>query len=66
MLAPRDGVVVASVALMAAVCGQLSRASIVDGVSGGIAGLAAIALLTRLLNSAWLVAFGKAIGVLLH
>jgi chromate transporter len=61
-----DGVTVASVALMAVVCWQLGRASIVDAVSGGIAVLSLIALFALRLNTAWLVALGATLGAIVQ
>ncbi|MBI5549109.1 MAG: chromate efflux transporter [Deltaproteobacteria bacterium] len=58
-----DGVVVASLALMAAVSWNLARDAIVDGATGLIAFVSLLALLRFRLNSAWLVLAGGAIGV---
>jgi chromate transporter len=58
-----DGVNVASLALMAAVSYQLARATIVDGLTAGLA-LASLVLLLRFrINSAWLVLGGAAVGI---
>jgi chromate transporter len=57
-----DGVIVASLALMAVVTWQLGRAALVDTVTVILA-LASLILLVRFrLNSAWLVAGGALIG----
>lgn len=59
-----DGVNVASLGLMAAVTVELSRASLVDPLTIGIA-LVSIALLIRYkINSTWLVLGGAALGLL--
>jgi len=61
-----DGVIVASVALMAMVTWQLGRASIVDLVTALLALASLIALLRFRLNSAWLVLFGAIAGLVVH
>jgi len=61
-----DGVNVASLALMAAVSWQLGRASLVDIVTILLAAVSLIALLRWRWNSAWLVLFGAAAGVLVR
>jgi chromate transporter len=57
-----DGVVVASLGLMAVVTWQLGRAAIVDVPSAAIA-LVASVLLWRRVNSAWLVLGGALLGL---
>jgi len=59
-----DGVNVASLALMATVTWQLGRASLVDTVTVLLAVASFIALLRFGVNSAWLVLFGAAIGLI--
>jgi chromate transporter len=59
-----DGVIVASLALMALVTWQLARAAIVDVVTAALALLSAVALLRFRLNSAWLIMMGAATGLL--
>ena len=61
-----DGVIVASLALMAVVAWQLARASLVDATTMVLALISLIALLRFRLNSAWLVLFGAAAGLLVH
>lgn len=58
-----DGVVAASLGLMAAVTWQLGRASLVDPLTAGIS-LAALVLLLRYnLNTTWLIAGGALLGL---
>ena len=57
-----DGVVAASLGLMAAVTWHLARAAIVDGPSAALALLALTALLTIRPNSTWLILGGAAAG----
>ena len=59
-----DGVVVASLALMAAVTWQLWRGAVVDATTTLIALAAALALFAFRLNSAWLVLGGGLLGLL--
>jgi chromate transporter len=59
-----DGVVVASLALMAAVTWQLWREAVVDATTALIAVASAAALFAFRLNSAWLVLGGGLIGLL--
>lgn len=59
-----DGVIVASLALMAVVTWRLGCAALVDPVTIGLAGVAAFLLLRYRLNSAWLVLGGAAVGLL--
>jgi chromate transporter len=61
-----DGVIVASLALMAEVTWQLARASIIDVVTATLAVASAIALLRFRLNSAWVVLMGALTGLLFH
>ncbi len=57
-----DGVVAASLGLMAAVTWHLARAAIVDGPSAALALLAVMALFTIRPNSTWLILGGAAAG----
>jgi chromate transporter len=59
-----DGANAAAVGLMAAVAWQLGTSSIVDGLTAGVAIIAAILLVRYRLNSAWLVAAGGAAGLI--
>ena len=61
-----DGVNVASLALMAVVSWHLGRASLVDGLTIGLAVASLIALAGFRINSVWLIAAGGALGWLLH
>ena len=61
-----DGVIVASLALMAVVAWQLGRASLVDAPTVILALASLIALLRFRLNSAWLVLLGASAGLLVH
>ena len=58
-----DGVIVASLALMAFVTYDLARAALVDWVTIILAIASAILLIRFRLNSAWLVALGAAVGL---
>jgi chromate transporter len=58
-----DGVVAASLALMAVVTGYLGRSAIVDVPTGALAVVAALVLLRFRLNATWLVLAGAAFGV---
>jgi chromate transporter len=58
-----DGVNVAAVALIIAVTWQLSRAAVVDSLTGGIAALSALLLIYFRLNSAWLIFVGGFVGL---
>jgi chromate transporter len=60
-----DGVTVASLALMAAVTWQLTRAAIVDVVTAELAALSAFLLIRFRLNSTWLVLGGAVVGGLI-
>jgi chromate transporter len=57
-----DGVVVASLALMAVVCLQLARAALVDPLTVAIAAAGAIALIRFRVNAAWLMGAAAALG----
>jgi len=59
-----DGVNVAALALMAAVTWELGRAALVDGFTLAIGAVAAVLLFRYRVNSALLVAFGAAMGLL--
>jgi chromate transporter len=61
-----DGVIVASLALMAVVSWQLGQAALVDSVTVLLAIVSAILLLWFRINSAWLVAGGALIGLLAY
>lgn len=61
-----DGVVVASLGLMAAVTWNLFRSTIVDPNTAVLAAAAALLLLTTRLNSTWLVLAGGVIGAILR
>jgi len=61
-----DGVVVASLGLMAAVAWQLGRSAIVDGWTAGLAIVAAVILLAWRPNTSWLVLGGAAAGWILR
>ncbi len=58
-----DGVVVASMGLMAVVAGKLALTAFVDVVTVGIAVLSAVALFRFRINSAWLIVGGAVIGL---
>lgn len=60
-----DGVVAASIALMAGVVVQLAREAIVDVPTGVIAAVALLALMRWRLNSGWLVLAGGIAGLLI-
>lgn len=59
-----DGVVVGSLAVMAAVTARLARAAVVDGFTLALAVAAAVLLLRYRINSAWLVLGAGLIGAL--
>jgi chromate transporter len=59
-----DGVIIASLALMAFVTYQLGLAALVDVVTIGLAIVSAILLIRFHVNSAWLVLLGAVVGVL--
>ena len=61
-----DGVVVASLGLMAAVTWNLFRSTIVDPNTAVLATAAALLLLTTRLNSTWLVLAGGVVGAILR
>jgi chromate transporter len=58
-----DGVVVASLALMAIVSVQLGHAALVDPWTIGIAAVSAVALIRFRISSVWLVLGGAVVGV---
>jgi chromate transporter len=60
-----NGVTVGSVALMAVVSWQLGRAALIDGVTTGVAVASLVAVARFRLNSAWLIAAGGVLGLLL-
>jgi chromate transporter len=59
-----DGVVVASLALMAIVAVQLGHAALVDPWTIGIAAAAAVALIRFRVSSVWLVLAGVIVGLI--
>jgi chromate transporter len=59
-----DGVIVASLALMAFVTFELARAALVDIVTAVLAIASAVLLIRFRVNSAWLVGLGAAVGLL--
>jgi chromate transporter len=59
-----DGVIVASLALMAAVSWQLARASVIDLKTAVLATVSLFLLLRFRVNSAWLVLGGAVVGIL--
>ena len=61
-----DGVIVASLALMAVVTWQLARASIIDALTAILAAACLMVLLKFRMNSAWLVLIGGFTGLLAH
>ena len=61
-----DGVIVASLALMAVVSWQLGRAALVDPVTIGLALASLVALVRFRINSIWLILGGGILGWLLH
>jgi chromate transporter len=61
-----DGVIVASLALMAVVTWQLARASILDFLTAALAVISAVLLLRFRLNSVWLMLLGALAGFLAH
>ena len=61
-----DGVVVASLGLMAAVTWNLFRSTIVDPPAAALAAAAALLLFTTRLNSTWLVLAGGVVGAILR
>jgi chromate transporter len=58
-----DGVNIASLALMAVTALELARAAVVDPITVGLAIAAFMTLLWRLLNPAWLMMIGAAVGM---
>lgn len=61
-----DGVVVASMGLMAVVAGKLALTALVDVVTMALAVLSGMALFWLRVNSAWLILGGAAVGLLFH
>ncbi|ETW94078.1 MAG: chromate transporter [Candidatus Entotheonella factor] len=61
-----DGVVVASMGLMAVVAGKLATTALVDVVTIALAILSGIALFRFQVNSAWLILGGAAVGLGFH
>jgi len=61
-----DGVNAGALALMAGVTVQLARTAIVDVVTATLAIIAAIVLLRWKINSAWLVAGGAVVGIVMR
>jgi chromate transporter len=61
-----DGANVASLALMAGVTWQLSRVTVVDAFTATIAGVALVLLVRFKVNTAWLVAGGGAVGLVIR
>lgn len=61
-----DGVIVASLALMAVVAWQLAHASIIDATTAILAAVSFFLLLRFRMNSAWLVLLGALAGWLFH
>jgi chromate transporter len=59
-----NGVTVGSVALMAVVSWQLGRAALIDGVTTGVAVASLVAVARFRINSAWLIAAGGMLGLL--
>jgi chromate transporter len=57
-----DGANAAAIGLMAAVAWQLGTSSVVDGLTAGLALVAALLLIRFKVNSAWLVAGGGLVG----
>ena len=57
---------VASLALMAGVTWQLSRATVVDPFTAAVAGVALVLLIRFKVNTAWLVAGGGAVGLVIR
>jgi chromate transporter len=58
-----DGVNVAAVGLMIAVTWQLSRAAVVDSLSGSVAALSALLLIFFRINWVWLIVAGGFVGL---
>ena len=59
-----DGVIVASLGLMAVVTWQLGRSALVDPLTAGIAAVSAVLLLRYRINSVWLIAGGAILGLM--
>jgi len=60
-----DGVIVASLGLMATVTWQLGRSALVDPVTVGIAAVSAVLLLRYRVNSVWLIGGGALLGLVI-
>jgi chromate transporter len=58
-----DGVNVAAVGLMIAVAWQLSRAAVVDSLTGAVAGFSVLFLMYLQISSVWLIFAGGLVGV---
>ena len=58
-----DGVVAASLSLMAVVTLELARSSLVDVTTVALAGISALLLLRYRFNSAWLILGGAILGI---
>jgi chromate transporter len=61
-----DGVIVASLGLMAAVSIQLGREALVDPLTVALFGLALVLLLKFKVNSTWLIAGGALVGLVVY
>jgi chromate transporter len=61
-----DGVIVASLALMAVVTWQLGRSAVTDATTAALVIASALLLIRFRINSAWLVVGGAVIGLLAH
>jgi chromate transporter len=61
-----DGVIVASLALMAVVTWQLGRGSIVDALTAMLFAVSLFLLLRFRLNSVWLILFGALAGLMVR
>jgi chromate transporter len=59
-----DGVILASLGLMAVVTWQLGRSALVDPLTAGIAAVSAVLLLRYRINSVWLIAGGAILGLM--
>jgi len=60
-----DGINVASLALMAMVTWQLARAAVVDLPTAGLSVVSLVLLMRFRVNSAWLMAGGALLGLIL-
>jgi chromate transporter len=61
-----DGVIAVSLALMAVVSWELAQAAIVDGVTAAVALASFVVLVRWAPNSAWLIAAGAAVGLVVR